>query len=128
MVVSDYATGKLYRLNQNTYTDNGAQITREIISRHIISDKFVPITQLWVDMEVGDGLTSGQGENPQVMLSVSEDRGRSWGPEIWRSMGKIGDYLNRVIWNRLGSSRFWTLKLRITDPVKIAIMSEGWAE
>lgn len=129
IAVADYANGKVYRLDEDTYTDNGATIAREIISRHIFSDKHIGFPQLWIDAEVGVGLATGQGSNPQVMLSVSEDRGKSWGPEVWRSLGKIGEYLYRVFWTRIyGSSNSYsmTLKLRITDPVKIAIMGEGW--
>lgn len=126
MVVSDYTSGKLYRLNQNTFTDNGTMIEREIVSRHLLSENYLPISELWVDMEVGVGLATGQGSNPQAMLAISEDRGKSYGPELWRSFGPIGDYQDRVTWNRLGSSRAWTFKLRVTDPVKVAISSEGW--
>lgn len=128
MVVADYSNGRIYRLNQNTYSDNGIDIPREIISRTIRSDNYLAIHELWLDLEVGVGLTSGQGSDPQVMLSISEDGGRTFGPEIWRSAGQIGDYLNRVIWNRLASSRLWTFKIRITDQVKVAICSDGWVQ
>jgi hypothetical protein len=66
-----------------------------------------------------------QGVDPQVMLRWSDDGGHTWSNEYWASMGKIGEYYNRVFWRRLGM----TLKLRDrvyeisgTDPVKIAIM------
>lgn len=126
MVVADYANGKIYRLNQNTYTDNGAAIPREIVSRTVRNYDYLPIHELRLDMEVGVGLTSGQGANPQAMLSISDDGGKNFGPEIWRSFGPIGDSLFPVTWNRLGSSKMWTLKARITDPVRVAICSEAW--
>lgn len=128
VVVADYSNGRIYRLDPDTYTDNGTMIEREIVSRHLLSDTYRRIGELWLDFEVGDGLANGQGSNPQGMLQISEDRGRSWGPEVWRPLGRIGDYLARVLWNRLGSAFFWTFKLRITDPIKIVIMSEGWTE
>lgn len=126
MVVADYSNGKVYRLDKTVYTDNGAMIPRKIISRHLISDKYTPIGQLWIDMEQGVGTATGQGVLPQAMLRVSEDRGHTWSNEIWRDFGAIGDFQQRALWNRLGSAYSWTLELSITDPVKVAIMSEGW--
>lgn len=126
--VADYASGKIYALDSNTYTDNGTAIAREIIGNHIFDYDYIPISQLWVDMEVGVGLATGQGSDPQVMLSVSENRGKSFTEIGWRSAGQIGDYLNRAEWNRLGSAKSWTFKLRITDPVKVAIANEGWLQ
>ena len=65
------------------------------------------------------------GSNPQVMLRWSDDGGHTWSNEHWASMGKIGEYYNRVLWRRLGM----TMKIRDrvyevsgTDPVKIAIV------
>lgn len=126
--VADYAVGKIYLLDSSAYTDNGTAIAREIIGNHIFGENYIPISQLWVDMEVGVGLTSGQGVSPSVMLSMSEDRGKTFREVGWRNAGEIGDYGNRVMWNRLGSSRSWTPKLRITDPVKVAIFNEGWVQ
>lgn len=126
MVVADYSNGKIYRLDKTSYTDNGASIPRRIISRHIYSDVYQPIAQLWIDMEYGVGLATGQGSDPQVCLRISEDRGHNWSNEIWRSFGKIGDFKQQALWNRLGSAYSWTFELSITDPVKVAILSEGW--
>jgi hypothetical protein len=58
------------------------------------------------------------GANPQVMLQISKDNGKTWGPERWTSLGKIGAYRDRVEWRRFGKARDWTFKLRLTDPVK----------
>jgi hypothetical protein len=132
VLVGDYSNGKVYRLDQNVYTDNGMMIPREIVSRPLLfGENYTPINRLWVDMETGVGLTTGQGSNPQVMLSVSKNGGHGFGSERWRSAGKIGEYQSRVYWNRLGSVKpgnAWCFKLRITDPVKVAIMNEGWID
>lgn len=126
MIVTDYSTGKLYTLDKTSYTDNGASILREIVSRTLVGDDYIPISQLWVDMETGVGLATGQGSDPQVSLEISNDRGHTWSTEEWRSFGPIGDFQARAWWNRLGSEYNWTFRLKISDPVKVAIMSEGW--
>lgn len=131
IIVADYANGKLYRLDPTVYTDNGAMLAREIRSRPIFTEGQLSIARLWVDMETGVGLATGQGSNPQVMLMVSKDGGHSFPVELWRSFGAIGNYTARAYWNRLGSvkpGQSWVFKLRITDPVKVAIMSDGFID
>lgn len=124
-IVSDYSNGRLYRLNADTFTENGSSIEAELISdivRAPDGERF-PVDCLRLDMETGVGLASGQGSDPQVMLQVSRDGGNTWGAEQWRSAGKIGEYGNRVEWRRLGSSDQWAFLVRMTDPVKRAFVS-----
>ena len=121
-LVTDYSNGSVYELDSDVYTDNGTSIPREIITRHVFKD-YSPMTisRLQVDFETGVGLVSGQGSTPKAMLQISKDNGRTWGNELWTNIGAIGKYLTRVIWRRLGVGNDWTFKLRITDPVRVAI-------
>lgn len=118
-IIADYSNGNIYNLTADAYTDNGTAIASEIISRHIFNgNKRGKIDQLYVDMQVGVGTATGQGANPQVMLQISKNNGATWGTELWVKIGKVGEYLQRVVWRRLGIARDWTFKLRVTDPVK----------
>lgn len=120
--VSDYATNQVYKFSPTAYTDNGVTIARELVTRHILSNfDRIRISQLLLDMDVGGALQSGQGSNPQIMLQYSKDNGRTWSAERWASLGKVGQYLTRVIWRRFGSSRVATFRIRMTDPVKFVI-------
>lgn len=121
--VSDYSNGNIYTLDASTYTDNGTPIPREIISKtvYVGTNKRLAVHRISVDCQTGNGLVSGQGENPQMMMQVSKDSGRTWGNEIWVSMGKIGEYVRRAYWTRLGSAYFWTFKWRVTDPVPVVL-------
>jgi hypothetical protein len=119
-LVADYGNGNIYQLKPDVYTDNGQQIAREIIGKHFFANyRYVAIHRLQVDFETGVGLPSNT--TPQVMLQISRDNGRTWGNELWQSIGKIGEYLTRVIWWRLGTARDFVFKLRVTDPVKVVI-------
>lgn len=64
--------------------------------------------------ELGAGLP---GDDPQVMLRLSNDGGKTWISEQWRSAGKTGEYWRRVRWNRLGSARRRVFEVSVTDPV-----------
>lgn len=121
-LIGDYSRNRLYKLSPDYYYDGEDMIVREVVTRHTFSD-YDRTTVDWVevDFETGVGLTSGQGSDPQVMLQVSRDNGRTWGNEMWRSIGAVGDYRKRVRWGPLGRARDWVFKFRVSDPVKVVI-------
>jgi hypothetical protein len=124
--VTDYSTGKVYRLSQTAYTDNGDPIRWVIAGRHIF-DGFnkIAVDAFQLDIETGVGLETGQGSDPQVMLRISRDGGRTWGNERWRSIGKVGEYKKRAIWGKCGRARDFVFEVSGTDPVKTAILGAG---
>jgi hypothetical protein len=78
--------------------------------------------RLTLDMETGVGLSSGQGEDPQVMLQLSNDGGHTYGNEIWQTFGRQGEYRTQVTFRRLGMARDRVFKLVISDPVRVRIV------
>jgi len=122
-VVGDDTTGGLYTLDFGTYTDGGGILHTDIYFPQIWADDRRFVTHRFqADFEVGVGLTTGQGSNPQAMLQWSNDGGFTWSNEHWRSLGSIGVRRRRVMWRRLGAARQRTYRLRITDPVKRAFL------
>lgn len=115
---TDYATGQIYKFDAQIYSDNGDVIVRELVGRHAMSGDWSALDEFWIDLESGVGLTSGQGQAPQIMLQVSKDGGHTWGNERWTDLGALGNYRSRAVWRRLGRARDWVFRLRITDPVK----------
>lgn len=124
--ISDYSTGKIYKLRNEVYTDNGATIIRELTGRHFEKDMdWVTVNQFILDMETGLGLASGQGSNPQVMLQYSTDNGHTWSEELWTTAGAIGTYRTRAEWWRLGRGRDFLFRVRLSDPIKVVIIGAG---
>lgn len=122
LIVSDYRNGKLYKVSTSTYADDGSMMPMEVTSKHIWNDdKFIGISRVQVDVQSGVGITLGQGSNPQIDLQVSKDGGNTFTSVGFSSLGAIGKYTQRVVWDRLGAARDWVLRLRITDPVKRVI-------
>lgn len=119
----DYQAGRVYQLVSEVYTDNGQTIPRLLQTRHIFSDNnILGLDELFLDIETGVGLQSGQGSNPQIMLQVSKDNGRTFGIERWVSFGEVGQYKDhRAIWRRLGSGRDFVFRFQMTDPVKFVV-------
>jgi hypothetical protein len=121
--ISDYSNGNIYRLNDESYTDNGTPIMRLIQTRHIHDHgNMLAIDEVFLDLETGVGLQSGQGSTPQIMVSVSKDGGRTFGNERLMGIGAVGQYIGpRATLRRFGASRDFVFRFRMTDPVKFAV-------
>lgn len=124
MLANDYRDSRFYTITSGVYKDDAAAIVTEITGRHIFDgmDRLT-IDEIQLDLEAGVGLTTGQGSDPQVMLQVSKDGGHTWGNEMWRSLGALGAYAQRVVWRRLGLARDFVYRFRISDPVKVVLLS-----
>lgn len=117
--VGDYNSGKIYSLEPNVYTEDGATIIRDRITEGAsMEEDRISVMLFQVCFEEGVGLVSGQGSNPQAMLRWSKDGGHTWSNEVWRSVGSQGRYGTRAVWRKLGTGRTWTFWLRVSDPVK----------
>jgi hypothetical protein len=121
-LVGDWQTGAVYMLDQNAYTDNGATIEYIRAFPHILGadGNRVMFRQFIADMEVGNGLPDDSAE-PQVRLRWSDDRGRSWGNWVTASLGKVGEYLTSIQFQRLGYARDRVFELSWSAPVKTAL-------
>ncbi len=119
VVVGDYQTGNLYAFSDSTYTD-AMGATMPCIRRcpHLTSDlnrQF--FHDLQIQFQPGVGLQTGQGTDPQAMLTYSDDGGSTWSNQHWTSIGKVGKYKNRARWTRLGQARDRIFEVQVTDPV-----------
>ena len=123
--VSDYQNGNIYWFDENTFTDNGTPILRQLTTRHASTNFNVfAIDELYFDMDTGVGLQSGQGSDPQIMIACSKDNGRTYSTDRYMSLGPVGSYLTRVITRQWGSARDFVFRIQMTDPVKF-ILNEG---
>ena len=121
-LVGDRVGNNIFDMRLDCYTDNGNPIKRVRISPHYAEEKkLITHAQFELDMEIGVGIQSGQGSDPQVMLQYSDDGGFTWSSELWRTIGRVGKYFTRVKWNKLGMSRDRVYKVVITDPVFVQI-------
>ena len=126
--VADSLTGKVGKLSGTAYTDFGDVHRVSLTSPTIHSEgREIFFSRLHVDFEMGRGITTGQGSDPQAMLQWSDDGGRTWSSEYWRSMGRIGEYAKRAVWHRLGSSRSRVFRLTFSEPTVFTLI-DAFAE
>jgi hypothetical protein len=128
-IVSDRRNSNLYELDFNTFTDNGNVIQRQRDTVKVTGavlghpDKTVFMSKLTLVCERGVGITSGQGSNPRVMMSYSDDNGNTWSAERWGYLGVMGRYDIPVEWHGLGSFKERIFRFKVSDPVKVVLKS-----
>lgn len=129
ILVGDWENPYVFELNLDTYTDDGGILPRIRQGPHLASqsNNWQFFHRMWFDMETGIGLNAGQGSDPQVMLTWSDDGGHTFpaGNERWASAGKIGEYRRRVNYRRLGKSRDRVPRITFTDPAKCIFIAAG---
>lgn len=122
-LVGNFQSGMIHILDMAANDDDGDPIERIAVSPPMHNNRQrVMLHSLELDMSSGVGITHGQGDNPQAMLQWSDDGGETWSNEHWSGIGRMGRYLTRVIWRRLGSFRQRQFKVVISDPVPVVVL------
>lgn len=126
-VVGDWENGNLYLWDTSNYTDNGNPIPRIRSFPHGVDDysNRIHYMSLIANMEVGNGLPDNS--DVPVFLRWSDTRGVSWGNYVQRSLGKQGEYITSIQWNRLGMARDRVFEISWSAPVKTALLG-AWIE
>ncbi len=100
------------------FDDDGAMIRFETTGAVIASNtNKVGMSSLQIDLKAGIGLTTGQGDDPLLMLSWSDDGGYTWSSEHWLEMGKRGEYGRLAIKRRMGKFYTRIIKVAVSDSV-----------
>lgn len=121
-IVGDSRSNKVGYLDPSTYTEWGDTLLMLWTYQPVYAEQNLAFhDKLEIVLETGVGLTSGQGSDPQMMLSYSNDGGQTWTALPNRDIGAIGRYDTRVIWNRLGSARQRVYRASVSDPVRVNI-------
>lgn len=123
-LVGDRTTGTIWEMDTTIHTDvDGSGIRRVRRAPGITNEhKREPIDNLELLMDVGVGTQSGQGQDPQALLRISEDGGNTFGNERRAGLGAVGQYRKRVYWNRLGAPPDAVAEVVWTDPVPTRVV------
>jgi hypothetical protein len=119
-VIGDSRSGLLSSLSTSVYAENGVDMICQRVSPHVM-DKNVYRTCSEVEFlfQPGVGLNSGGSQNtdPQAMLRVSKDGGRTWGATRQSALGVLGSYRDRVSFSRNGRARDFVFELTTSAQV-----------
>jgi len=120
----DRRNGNIYEISADYYSDNGDEIASDRIFTHLFDEnQRFKIKNFTAGFETGVGTQTGADDSvdPQVVLYISRDGGKTWSAGRMMPLARAGKFLARVKWDRLGQARQITFRLRITSPVKRAI-------
>ncbi len=124
-LVGDFEHGRVGELDLDTYAEWDDTMQGVAAGPVAHSDRKMISHRLFeLDIESGVGLTTGQGSDPLIQLSYSDDGGRNFSArKPYRSMGKIGAYQQRLRWHRMGSAYNRIYQVIVSDPVKRSIIA-----
>jgi hypothetical protein len=123
--LGDAVNANVNLLDWTTYTELGNTIRGLAYSIPYHQDrKRLFVSRFELDIQAGVGMAIPKGTNPQIMLGWSIDGGNTFKPlQFWRSMGMIGQFLQRLRWLRMGNGRQFVFVLSCTDPVPRVIIA-----
>jgi hypothetical protein len=120
IICADYIDGRIGELDPDVYQEYGEPIVRTLTTAPFFNQgTSFSIPKLELTMEAGVGTAT---DDPQIRMSVSRDA-KTFGDELWRGIGKIGEYNRRSIWFALGRfDRYAVLKFEFSENVKPTII------
>lgn len=123
MIVGNLTDNRLSYLDPSIYAEDGETQRMEWVYQPVYAEgRRAFHDKLEMIFERGVGLTSGQGSDPEVMLDMSDDGGRTWLALPNQPMGQIGEYSQRCSWSALGSSDQRVYRAAVSDPVKVTLL------
>lgn len=114
-IYGDKVTGQLFEADYSLFTDNNKELVWGFVTP-IIHDSPNGLSFNSVDIDI----ETGRGDKEAfLMLSWSDDGGRTWSPERRLSLGRSGQYKNHIKAHRLGrtGAKGRLFKITISDPV-----------
>lgn len=122
-LISDYSDGKVYKLNPSIATDAGDNMKFIRAFLHMVGPEFqrVVYKNCSANIEPGTSTKPVESEDddnePEIFLSWSDDRGRTFGTPIGQSLGRQSQFNTDPQWNRLGMARDRVFQLEWNGPV-----------
>lgn len=121
-LVGDSQSGRIGILDPDTHEEWGEPQRVEWTYQPVYGEnRRVSHQRFELVLNVGSGVTSGQGQNPLATLKISDDGGNTFRALPTRSLGEIGKYKTTVDWWKLGSAKQRVYRVEITDPVPLYI-------
>lgn len=127
-LVGDYQNSNIYELDVDTYTENSLPMTRTRDTGPLHAGlvkapgREIELNRFELILERGVGTLSGEGLDPDIMLSLSIDGGKTFGTEYWTKIGKSADFLQKVEWQGLGRFAEGIIRIHTSDPVPYTII------
>lgn len=133
ILIGDWENGNILVLDPDIstdYTDINTQtnIVRIRTFPHVVEDNYQRVFYKGFDADITVGTIDDYDIDPQISLSWSDDKGMTYGNPVMQSMGKKGNYLTTVSWNRLGMARDRIFKLSWSENIPNLALNGGFID
>ena len=125
--ILDGVQGHIFTPDMTVYSEDDNPISVEIYPPTIDTGDRGYRSMYAFEVLCETGVGNDDVTDPQMMLRYSDDGGRRWSNELWRSLGEVGDYKRRAIWRKLGRFRQRQMHMKTTDAVRRLVISY-WAD
>lgn len=126
IIVGDYASPTLYEMSPTYLDEASAEIVMEVHTPPVHGFPYrLRHNALFLDVVPGVGRATAASHiaNPMIMMDYSDDGGATWSTQRTAPLGREGDRLRRVRWNRLGVSRSRTYRFSVSASVARTLVS-----
>lgn len=123
VLVGSTTSNVIAELDPTVYTELDSTLRMEWTYQPVYADGTRAYHErLDMMMERGVGNTVDPGSDPEIMLDMSDDGGRTWLSLPNKKIGQLGKYSQRCSWSALGSSDARVYRGAVSDPVKVTVM------
>jgi len=123
-IAVDFRSGKTIELSFDAFDDIGETIQRRRVLPPFTSVNLgagtarrLKMSRVYFALQTGQGLVTGQGSDPKIMVEYSLDGGETFSTEQWIKFGKLGQFILKVKFDALISFYEITFRITISDPV-----------
>lgn len=127
----DRDTNKVWRIDSRTKREGTAALVWEArsVQQHAFPSR-MEVNRIAFDFLVGVGNDAGINPietNPRVLISWSDDGGRTFGTEVERELGTAGEMVTAQVY-RTGTTgtRGRQYRIRASDPVDVTLLGGAW--
>lgn len=124
-LVGDYSSGRIGALDHAMLSEWN-EVLRSSCTAPAIAEENREMFHAMLELQFEQGVGTTAVTDPQVMLDWSDDGGRTWSSEHWRSLGAMGNFKSRAVWRRLGRARDRVYRFAITDRVRRTLIQAIW--
>lgn len=113
-------SGKILDVSPRYYTDVASRPLRRVRRTPTIRQENRRLTHRRLEVLAETGI--GNVTNPQLLLRFSDDGGKTWQNELAQSLGNLGDYQTRLVWEKLGQSVARQYEIVCTDAMPVRLI------
>lgn len=125
IITGSSESGNLYVLDENyfyeDFNDHDRLPLLRIRQTPVITSSYKPFVIYEMTVECNTGAMNTYGKPAQAILQISKDGGYTFGNVLLSSLGRRGEYTQRLRWLNLGMNRQCVLRISYSEPTDFVI-------